>query len=384
MLVEGDLMKLIEAKVTNLVFDPSNVRTHSQKNLDAIKGSLTKFGQQKPIVIDDKGVVIAGNGTLAAARELGWESIQAVQTELDSLNKTAFAIADNRTGELADWDTEALDAQLASLKLNDFDIGDIGFDDIDLDLPSEPNEKDDEVPEVEENEFGVKLGDVWQLGNHRLMCGDSTDKDQVDLLMCGEKADMVYTDPPYGISEEGDRSKRVGLRQGNKLKSFKDDSIEYAVKAYDLCESIGIKRQVWWGANYYCHSIPQSNNWFVWDKRVEEQNKNTQSDCELAWVKSKWSSVRIFRHVWKGMIKDSEQVIKRVHPTQKPIALAEWSMDYFKDVKSVLDLFLGSGSTLIACEKTNRKCFGMEIDPHYCSVIIKRWQDYTGQQASKI
>jgi DNA modification methylase len=384
MLVEGDLMKLIEAKVTNLVFDPSNVRTHSQKNLDAIKGSLTKFGQQKPIVIDDKGVVVAGNGTLAAAKELGWESIQAVQTELDSLNKTAFAIADNRTGELADWDTEALDAQLASLKLNDFDIGDIGFDDIDLDLPSEPNEKDDEIPEVEENEFGVKLGDVWQLGNHRLMCGDSTDKDQVDLLMDGEKADMVYTDPPYGISEEGDRSKRGGLCQGNKLKSFKDDSIEYAVKAYDLCESIGIKRQVWWGANYYCHSIPQSNNWFVWDKRVEEQNKDHQSDCELAWVKSKWSSVRIFRHVWKGMIKDSEHGSKRVHPTQKPIALAEWSMDYFKDVKSVLDLFLGSGSTLIACEKTNRKCFGMEIDPHYCSVIIKRWQDYTGQQASKI
>jgi DNA modification methylase len=127
--------------------------------------------------------------------------------------------------------------------------------------------------------------------------------------------------------------------------------------------------------------LPQSNNWFVWDKRVDEKQKDTQSDCELAWVKSKWSSVRIFRHLWKGMIKASERGQHRVHPTQKPVALAEWSFDYFKEVNTVLDLFGGSGSTLIACEKTKRTCYMMEFEPHYCDVIVKRWEDFTGKKA---
>ncbi len=172
------------------------------------------------------------------------------------------------------------------------------------------------------------------------------------------------------------------MTQGNKLQDFKDDTIDYAVEAYQIVEGVlQIPRQVWWGANYYCHALPQSNNWFVWDKRVEEKQKDTQSDCELAWVKSKWSSVRIFRHLWKGLIKGSEHGQKRVHPTQKPVALAEWSFDYFKEVKSVLDLFGGSGSTLMACEKTNRTCYIMEFEPHYCDVIVKRWEDFTGKKA---
>lgn len=214
------------------------------------------------------------------------------------------------------------------------------------------------------------------------MCGDSTDAGTVALLMDGQKADMVFTDPPYGINEKGDRTARkTGLAKNHKFKDFIDDSIEYAVKAFNVCDDLKIPRQVWWGANYYAHHIPQSNNWFVWDKRVEEKMKDTQSDCELAWVKSKWSSVRIFRHLWKGFNKDSERGEGRVHPTQKPVELAIWAFDYFKDVTSVLDLFGGSGSTLIACEKTNRKCYMMELDPHYVDVIIKRWQEYTGKEA---
>jgi DNA modification methylase len=128
--------------------------------------------------------------------------------------------------------------------------------------------------------------------------------------------------------------------------------------------------------------LPQSNNWFVWDKRVENKMSDTQSDCELAWVKSKWSSVRIFRHLWKGFNKASERNQPRVHPTQKPVALAEWSFDYFKEVNTVLDLFGGSGSTLIACEKTKRTCYMMEFEPHYCDVIVKRWEDFTGKKAT--
>ena len=139
-----------------------------------------------------------------------------------------------------------------------------------------------------------------------------------------------------------------------------------------------------WGANYYAHHVPQTANWFVWDKRVEEKQKDTQSDCELAYVKSKWSSVRIFRHLWKGLIKGSEHGQARVHPTQKPVALAKWVFDYYKDVNTVMDLFGGSGFNIIACEETKRTCFTMEFMPHYVDVIINRWQDFTGKDAVHI
>jgi DNA modification methylase len=241
---------------------------------------------------------------------------------------------------------------------------------------------EDAVPDVPE-EPKTKLGDIYQLGNHRLMCGDSTSIDAVEKLINNNKIDLCYTDPPYGINEKGDRTARkTGLAKNHNFKDFKDDTIDYAVEAYQIVEGVlNIPRQVWWGANYYCHALPLSNNWFVWDKRVEDKMVDTQSDCELAWVKSKWSSVRIFRHLWKGFNKDSERNQQRVHPTQKPIALAEWSFDYFKEVNSVLDLFGGSGSTLIACEKRNKQAYIMELDPHYCDVIIKRWEDFTGQKA---
>jgi len=263
----------------------------------------------------------------------------------------------------------------------------VGFDDdelsglvIDEDIAGGLTDEDD-VPEVAEIPISNQ-GDIWLLDNHRVMCGDSTSVDDVAKLMNSQSINMIYTDPPYGINEKGDRTARkTGLAKNHNLKDFKDDSIDYAIKAYEIVDRLDIKRQVWWGANYYCHYLPQSNNWFIWDKRVEEKMKDTQSDCEMAWVKSKWSSVRIFRHLWKGFNKDSERGESRVHPTQKPVALAEWSFDYFRDVESVLDLFGGSGSTLIACQKTNRQCFMMEFDDHYCDVIVKRWQEYTGKQA---
>jgi len=236
-------------------------------------------------------------------------------------------------------------------------------------------EKLDEVPEPQKDAIS-KTGDIFLIdGKHRVMCGDSTVRSDVEALMEGKRADMVFTDPPYGINEKGDRSKRGGLAKGNHLPDFKDDSIDYAVKAFNIVSELDIKRQVWWGANYYCHSLPLSNNWFVWDKRVEEKQKDTQSDCELAWVKSKWSSIRIFRHLWKGLMKDSEKGEKRVHATQKPVALAVWAFEYFKDFTTVLDLFLGSGSTLIASQQTNRICYGMELDPIYIDVILRRYKN---------
>jgi DNA modification methylase len=218
------------------------------------------------------------------------------------------------------------------------------------------------------------------------MCGDSTSIDAVERLLNGASVDLVHTDPPYGISESA--AKRVSRETNSLAKSsshlpeFNDATTDAARDAFALCEGMGIKRQVWWGANYYAHALPETANWFVWDKRVEEKQKDVNSDCELAWVKSKWSSVRIFRHLWKGLIKESEKGQARVHPTQKPVALVEWVIDYYRDVKTVLDLFGGSGSTLIGCEKKGCDAFLMELEPYYCDVIVKRWQDFTGQEAT--
>ena len=222
---------------------------------------------------------------------------------------------------------------------------------------------------------------------HRLLCGDSTDKADVDRLMDGAKADMVFTDPPYGINEACYRVEKVkkfrkqGVAKKGSYKQIEgDDSTDVAHKAIQIARGLGADCNIFWGGNYY--DLEPSSCWIVWDKRVEDNRKDLNSDCELAYVDHKHkASVRIFRHLWKGMIKGSEHGQARVHPTQKPIALAEWCFEKYGDPKTVLDLFLGSGSTLIACEKTNRQCYGMEIDPHYCSVIIKRYQDYTGKEA---
>jgi DNA modification methylase len=365
-----------------------NSRTHSDEQVAQIAASIKEFGFNNPILIDKENTIIAGHGRLLAARRAGMVDVPCIR--LDHLTETqrkAYVIADNRLALNAGWDNEMLTIELNELLADDFALDILGFDEKELKALLDPIQAtegltdEDAVPEAPE-EPKTKPGDIWIMGRHRLMCGDSTVIHDVEKLVDNAKIDLCYTDPPYGINEKGDRSKRGGLTQGNKLQDFKDDTIDYAVEAYQIVEGVlQIPRQVWWGANYYCHALPQSNNWFVWDKRVEEKQKDTQSDCELAWVKSKWSSVRIFRHLWKGLIKGSEHGQKRVHPTQKPVALAEWSFNYFKEVKSVLDLFGGSGSTLIACEKTNRVCYIMEFEPHYCDVIVKRWEEFTGKTA---
>ena len=382
-------MEIKEVEVTALIPYAKNSRTHDDAQVAQIAASIKEFGWTNPILIDgDKGI-IAGHGRLMAARKLKMDKVPVIELNgMTDAQKKAYVIADNRLALNAGWDNAMLTIELKDLEDEGFDLSLTGFDDAELDALLNPIEEsegltdEDAVPDVPD-EPKTKLGDIYILGNHRLMCGDSTSIDAVEKLVAGTTIDLCYTDPPYGINEKGDRTARkTGLAKNHNFKDFKDDTIDYAVEAYQSVEGVlQVKRQVWWGANYYCHALPQSNNWFVWDKRVEDKMADTQSDCELAWVKSKWSSVRIFRHLWKGFNKDSERNQQRVHPTQKPVALAEWSFDYFKEVSTVLDLFGGSGSTLIACEKTNRHCLMMEFEPHYCDVIVKRWEDFTGKKA---
>ncbi len=382
------MAKIVYKDLSVLIPYINNARTHDENQIKQIASSIKEFGFNNPILIDSDGGIIAGHGRVMAAQLLNLTEAPTIElSHLTDTQKKAYILADNRMALNAGWDAELLKLELTNLDELDFDLSLTGFDDEEIaeflkeDL--DPQSDEDAVPEIPETPIS-KEGDIWILGNHRVMCGDSTSIDAVEKLMDGNSIDMVHTDPPYGIGEKGDRSKRKGknsLSDGVKYDEFKDDTIQYAIDAFNLCEGLKIPRQVWWGANYYSHHVPQTNNWFVWDKRVEEKQKDLNSDCELAYVKSKWASVRIFRHLWKGMMKDSEIGKARVHPTQKPIALVEWCIDYYKDVKTILDLFGGSGTTLIAAEKKGCDSFIMELSPHYVDVIVKRWQEYTGKEA---
>lgn len=356
-------------------------------DIDAVAKSYKQFGQRKPIVATKDYVVIAGNHQLAAARQLGWDKIAVVITDDDELTAKAFALADNRTAELGSYDDDLLADLLSEVSSVPELMDSTGFSEDDLfDLIG----FDDEPEEEQEIEVPVepktKLGDMYKLGNHYLLCGDATNEDNVKKLIQDNQIDMVFTDPPYGLNIKTDRSNRkTGIQQSNNFKQYDDTTNEYAIKSYNLINTYNIQTQVWFGGNHYAHTLPETNNWLVWDKRVEDKHRVTESDCELAWVQSKYNSIRIFRHLWKGMMKDSEKNQKRVHPSQKPVALVEFAIkEYNINAQSIIDLFGGSGATLIACEKLNKQCFMMELDPAYCDVIIERWENLTGQKAELI
>jgi DNA modification methylase len=219
------------------------------------------------------------------------------------------------------------------------------------------------------------------------MCGDSTDVNHVDTLRNGAQVKMVYTDPPYGINivqgaQVGGGGPVGGTVGGGKVvKTTKyrpvinDDSTQTAIDAYNLCAAMEIPIHIWWGGNYYASALPDSSCWIVWDK----ENTGNFADAELAWTNQP-TAVRIFKHMWNGMLRASERGSGvRVHPTQKPVALAAWCFKQYGDPDDVvMDLFGGSGSTLMACQETNRVCLTMELDPAYVDVICRRWQEHTG------
>lgn len=215
--------------------------------------------------------------------------------------------------------------------------------------------------------------DESEIHSHRLMCGDSTNAETVKKLMNGKKADMVFTDPPYGMSAV---SKSGVLSKTYKTDIMNDDTNEVAIDCFLLCQQMfNDAKQVWWGANYYTECLPSSECWIVWDKN---NGASDQTDCELAWAN--------FRSVVRQFTLASEKK-NRVHPTQKPIKLIAMIFEKFEKenkFNNVVDLFGGSGSTLIACEQLNRNCYMMELDPKYCDVIIKRWEALTGKKAVKI
>lgn len=376
-------LRLETKKVADLSFDPENARSHSKQNLDAIRASLETFGQRKPIVLDSAGVVVAGNGTLQAAISLGWAEIETVSVPPDWTPEQtkAFALADNRTAELAAWNPEVLAAQLVELEESGFKIEEFGFEKIEVaDAPKEIVE--DQVPESAPQRSS--LGDVWQLGRHRLMIGDSFSKSDVDKLMDKQTADMVFTDPPYGMNLDTDYSKMGSNRSyAEVIGDNKQFDASFLLEYFSQCKEIFL-----WGADYYVETLareyPNLGSWIIWDKYSDERvgllDGKFGSAFETCWSK------QVHRRELARVLVTTNYTARgdetRVHPTQKPVALAKWFFDrYGKTATNIVDLFGGSGFTLIACEQLGKTAFVMELDPKYCDIIITRWENLTGQKA---
>jgi DNA modification methylase len=376
-------MQIEQIEVSKLIPYAKNSRTHDDAQVAQIAASIKEFGWTNPILVDgDKGI-IAGHGRLMAARKLGLDKVPVIELKgMTEAQKKAYVIADNKLAMNAGWDMDFLKLELQDLEDADFDLSLTGFDDKELDQLLAPEIEEgltdeDAVPEVPE-EPKTKLGDIYILGNHRLMCGDSTSTDAVEKLVDGVTIDMVYTDPPYGIAHNGKGITANGVEGNDFGQILGDEDVTIAIDAFNLSKSLyANSTHIFWGANYYPSCLTDGYGWIVWDKQREG---NTFSGAELAYV-NKGVRVDVFRHMWHGMVKASEHGQKRVHPTQKPTALAKWCFENYNNPKTVLDLFGGSGSTLIACEETNKNCFMMELDPKYCDVIVKRWEDFTGKKA---
>ncbi|MCK4793829.1 MAG: site-specific DNA-methyltransferase [Desulfobacteraceae bacterium] len=317
------MLKIIEIETGKLIPYAKNSRTHSEAQIAQVAASIREFGFTNPILIDEKNSIIAGHGRVQAARLLELKKVPTITLSgLTDIQKQAYIIADNKLALNAGWDEELLSLELKELQEMDFDLELTGFDEDELDdllnLGDEKTGKtdDDAVPDAPEVP-NSRLGDIWIMGNHRLMCGDSTSVDAVESLVDGQKADMVFTDPPYGINLIKGASGKVG--GGTKqYPTRRFDSIANDNQFFAPNLLFGLSEQlVIWGGNYCADKLPPSRCWFIWDKN--HPIDRTFANCELAWTNLDRHS-KVFHSTWDGYTKEGEDGSK-VHPTQKPIKL---------------------------------------------------------------
>lgn len=491
-------LKIIEKSVDELIPYVNNARTHSEEQVYQIAASIKEFGFNNPILLDGENGVIAGHGRLMAAKKLKLEKVPCIElSHLSESQKRAFILADNKLALNADWDNELLNIELEALKDDDIDLSLIGFSDDELEEISKEfdeeqklftDEEADEIPE--EVETKAKLGDLWQLGEHRLMCGDSTDENCVKKLMGEEKADMVFTDPPYGMGKEADGvindnlnfddllefnkkwiplsfcfskdngswycwgidevlmdiysnilkplikkqkvtfrnlitwDKNIGQGQNSKdyrmfpiadekclfvmcgVQGFSNNADNYFEKWEPIRKYLKEQRDLMNWSNgdmkkMLGHSASSGCHWFdksQWSLPTEKEYRTWQKEAngkafkkEYEKIKKEYYSTRAYfdnthdnmNNVWHfERTSQKEREETGGHATPKPIALCSRAIkSSSRENELVLDLFGGSGSTLIACEKLNRRCCMMELSPKFCDVIIQRWENLTGKKA---
>lgn len=359
-----------------------NSRTHSDEQVAQIAASIKEWGFTNPILVDVDGEIIAGHGRLLAAQKLGLDEVPCITAVgWSDAQKKAYVIADNKLALNAGWDNDMLSIEFAELKDMDFDLALTGFDADELaKLLQEPEKEgltdEDDVPEAPEQPVTVE-GDVWILGNHRLMCGDSTSIDAVEKLMDGKTIDLVFTDPPYNVGFNGRSGKHEIIKNDNLSDAEFADFIEGTIATI---KAVNPKAYYIW-CNWDFYGILQGKlkykSCIVWAKNVFGMGVGYRHQHEFCLFNGKIDEViKNESDLW-SIKKDS----KYMHPTQKPVELSVRAFGNHVRLLNVLDLFGGSGSTLIGAEQTGRSSFVMELDPKYCDVIIKRWQDYTGKTA---
>ena len=376
--------KIDRLSVEKLIPYAKNSRTHSAEQVAQIAASIKEFGFNNPVLIDEDNGIIAGHGRVMAAQKLGLQTVPCIRlAHLSDTQRKAYVIADNRLALNAGWDDQMLTLELQELDGEDFDLSLLGFEADELNALLNPIKEtegltdEDAVPDVPE-EPKTKPGDIYQLGRHRLMCGDSTSIDAVEKLMDGTKVDLIFTDPPYNVAFNGRSGKHEVIKNDN----LSEPEFENFIT--EVCNTI----QLIDPKAYYI--------WCNWDFYGALQGKLPYKAC-IVWAKNVFGMGNGYRHqhefcLFNGKI---DEVVKNesdlwqikkdtnyVHPTQKPVALSVRAFGNHIKLLNVLDLFGGSGSTLIGAEQTGRTCFVMELDPKYCDVIVKRWEDFTGQKAN--
>jgi len=374
-------MKIEIADITSIKPYENNPRKLSETAIEKVAMSLKEYGFRQPIVVDKDRIIVAGHTRFRASKKLGLKQVPvSIIDNLTDEQINAYRIADNRTAEESEWDNELLKMEIKELEAKDFKLDLLGFNDEQLnDILFEEKQgltDEDEVPETPEEPIS-KLGDIWKLGNHRVMCGDSTFIDNIDLVTKKEKIDMVFTDPPYNIDYQGVKDKR-------KIKNDKMDDesfVDFLTSSLLGCETMYVCCS-WQYAHLFREAMikiaRKPKAMIIWDKVNPAQHLDKYfKQHEIIYYYGDFGGQKTLR----GDVWNLKRKKNTLHPTMKPVELITMALIDQKDKKTVYDGFLGSGSTLIACEKLDRICYGMELDPKYCDVIIKRWENFTGKKA---
>jgi len=361
-----------EVDPRSLAANPSNWRTHPDHQRLALQGVLSEVGWVAEVLVNQRtGFVVDGHLRVAAALARAESSVPVRYVDLEpDEERLVLATLDPITA-LATSDSDKLAALLDGLQPADAAVADLLRE---LTPPRQKQLNPDDADLTPPDAPVTQPGDLWVLGEHRLVCGDASSADDLARLVDGDQVDMVLADPPYGIDVVGSDN-RIGT--GRLHARVTGDMQPFNPKPY-----LGLAKDVvLWGANHYADQLPPSAGWLIWDKHDGGRWRSDFADCELAWTNRR-SPARIFAHLWGGRAGRSnsteDQVQQFLHPTQKPVALMSWCID---GNETVLDPFDGCGTTLIAAEQLGRRCYALEIEPAYCDVAVRRWERVSGRQA---